>query len=259
MTPNKINWLYTEAAMSDMVRRGNDYQRALVQMLADGNPECIEFVGSVLRRYKVGVAKRGSTILWRIDHNGEVQVGKSVVLSMHDGSLVQDETGDMAEALMKAGRLDAGFVPKPCLFGQHLLFGNRKPAFVVGDELQALYLACLDTQGHGIWLAGDDSDLQDDMSAVFAGRPVTLYGFGEEVQGKFKGADASFEKRLIIDVPPYQDVLFQRFHRNQRKAEEVREKVDEITETGNAHERLMKESEGYRRLVERLGLVLIKN
>lgn len=98
-------------------------------------------VERLIKCYNVGTSKHwpGSTVFWQVDSTGKIRTGKIMQYDAATGKRVKVpfERITWVHKVTKA----KDFVLKQCLFGEHLLSGNKLPVAVVESEKTAIIAA----------------------------------------------------------------------------------------------------------------------
>ena len=133
-----------------------------------------ERASQVVSKYFIGSTKKGGTVFWQIDTAGRIRSGK-VIQYDPTGHRLKDVSPSWVhtELNLKDYKL------KQCLFGEHLLKGNYKPAAIVESEktaaIASLYFPDF------LWLAcGGINGLTNEKLIAFKGRKIILF---PDVQG----------------------------------------------------------------------------
>lgn len=210
-----------------------------------------------LTRYMVGSTTSGDALIWHIDHTGEVQKGYTATIEMGDGTLYTRHLSSVTALLKGAGLLDIDYEPRPTLFGQHLLYGNKKPAHILTDEMTALYMATMDS--NAVYLAGTPDEIPDNAAAIMRNRCVTLHGFPDDAAKKFEGMKVRMCEPLTIEVRPHEEKVRARWEKNEKELTELAEKVDALRKSlmEAAHKHYMETNESYRAMVDKLKLAIV--
>ena len=199
----------------------------------------------VLGRYKVGCTRSEAAIFWYITKTQKVVEGRVVDITP-EGEQIEREA-----VSVRMGRPRPQGLP---LWGEHLLWGGKGEVYIMADEVTALFMACV--MPDRIWCACPTDELPDNAEKSLARRKVYLCNGGDlKVWRRYLRESEVEELSLMPEsMPSYEENL-------RRRSDALAERMDafevELREAlkETAHERLMAESECYRMLVERLGLV----
>jgi hypothetical protein len=134
----------------------------------------VEAAKEAIQRYFIGTSKHwdGATVFWQIDGLGRVRAGKIMQYDSQTGKRVKEPVNKISwvHTVLKL----PDFHLSQCLFGEHLLKGNNKPAAIVESEKTAIiasvYLPDM------IWLAcGGCGNLSLRLCEPLKGRNVILF------------------------------------------------------------------------------------
>lgn len=129
---------------------------------------------AILNKYFIGSSKHwtGSTIFWQIDINGKIRTGKIMLYNPATGKRVKQPYNHIT--WVHTVLMLPEFQLKQCLFGEHLLQGNKTPAAIVESEKTAIIASVYLPQF--IWLAvGSLSNLTEEKCKVLKGRKCMLF------------------------------------------------------------------------------------
>ena len=239
------------------MRGKNIYGTTLAHIIAETDMTKLENLTPTLTRYMTGSTNSGDALLWHIDHTGQVQKGYTATVEATDGTLYGKHTGSITAMLQKAGRLDALYEPRPTLFGQHLIYGNKKPVHIFTDELTAIYMATMDSTA--VYLAGTADDIPDNCASFMRNRSVTLHGFEADTAKKFEGMKVRMCEPLTIEVKPWKETLMEKWEKNEKALDELATKVEPIRTylMEAAHRHYLETNENYATLVRNLNLNIV--
>lgn len=239
------------------MRGKNIYGATLAHIIAETDMTKLENLTPTLTRYMTGATNSGDALLWHIDHTGQVQKGYTATVEATDGTLYGKHTGSITAMLQKAGRLDALYEPQPTLFGQHLLYGNKKPVHIFTDELTAIYMATMDSTA--VYLAGTADEIPDNAASIMRNRSVTLHGFPDDTAKKFEGMTVRMCEPLTIEVKPWKETLRAKWEKNEKALDELATKVESIRAylMEAAHRHYLETNENYAALVRNLNLNIV--
>lgn len=130
-------------------------------------------------RYLLGTTKDKDVIFWQIDKNGNVRTGK-IMSYGQDGHRIkeeQDRINWVHSILKKNKELEQNAVIEQCLFGEHLLTGEKyiqKPVGIVESEKTAVI--CSIEIPEFVWVAtgGKDNKLKEKAQSL-KGRDVVIF------------------------------------------------------------------------------------
>jgi hypothetical protein len=133
-----------------------------------------EAVKEAIQCYFIGTSRHwnGATVFWQIDSLGRVHAGKIMQYDSRTGKRVKEPVNKISwvHTVLKL----SDFHLSQCLFGEHLLKGNNKPAAIVESEktaiIASIYLPDM------IWLAcGGCGNLSLKLCEPLKGRNVILF------------------------------------------------------------------------------------
>ena len=239
------------------MRGKNIYWTTIAQIIAETDMTKLENLTPTMTRYMIGATTSGDALLWQIDHTGQVQKGYTATVEATDGTLYGKYTGSITAMLQKAGLLDALYEPRPTLFGQHLIYGNKKPVHIFTDALTAIYMATMDS--NAVYLAGTADDIPDNCVAYLRNRSVTLHGFPDDTAKKFDGMKVRMCEPLTIEVKPWKETRTARWEKNEKELQELAMKVEPVRKylMEAAHRHYMETNESYAALVRKLNLEIV--
>lgn len=231
----------------------------LARIIAEADQTKLGNLAPTMTRYMVGSSNNGDALIWHIDHTGMVQKGYTATVETGDGTLYTKHLNSITALLQMAGRLDPLYEPQPTLFGQHLLYGNKKPAHILTDEMTALYMATMDTSA--VYLAGTPDEMADNCAAYLHNRSVTLHGFPDDTAKKFEGMKVRMCEPLTIEVKPHEERLTARWEKNEKELQDLAMKVEPVRKylMEAAHRHNMETNESYADLVRKLNLDIVGN
>ena len=229
----------------------------LARIIAEVDQTKLGNLTPTLTRYMVGSSNDGHALIWHIDHTGTVQKGYTATVETGDGTLYTRHLYSITALLQKACRLDPLYEPQPTLFGQHLLYGNKKPVHIFTDEMTALYMATMDSTA--VYLAGTTDDIPDNCAAYLHNRSVTLHGFPDDIAKKFEGMKVRMCEPLTIEVKPWKETRTARWEKNEKELQELAMKVEPVRRylMEAAHRHYMETNESYAALVRKLNLEIV--
>jgi hypothetical protein len=147
----------------------NNFCRWLCQVFGDS--KALELALA----YLVGTSKHwpGACVFWQIDDTGRVRRGKVMLYNAETGRRVKEPGNMIAGVHWLMGMRDRK--PEPCLFGLHLVEGDRsRPVAVVESEKSAIIGAGFVPEF--IWTAtGGSNNMKPEILAPLQGRDVVLF------------------------------------------------------------------------------------
>lgn len=229
----------------------------IARIIAEADPTKLWNLAPTMTRYMVGSSNNGDALIWHIDHTGKVQKGYTATVETGEDTLYTKHLESITALLQMAGRLDPLYEPQPTLFGQHLFYGNKKPAHILTDEMTALYMATMDS--NAVYLAGTPDEIPDNAAAIMRNRSVTLHGFPDDVTKKFKGMKVRMCEPLTIEVKPMAERLTARWEKNEKELQDLAMKVEPVRKylIEAAHRHNMETNESYADLVRKLNLEIV--
>ena len=136
-----------------------------------------EITEQLIRRYFIGTSKHwpGATVFWQIEDVGKVRAGKIMLYNSDTGKRVKEPKNYVSWVHVVHPELkNSGYNLRQCLFGEHLLKGNKKPVAIVESEKTAIVASVYFPQY--AWLAtGGASNLSTNLFKVLQGREVYLF------------------------------------------------------------------------------------
>jgi hypothetical protein len=158
-----------------------------------------ETVQRLIKDYFIGTSSHwpGSTVFWQIDKSGKIRTGKIMLYDPLTGKRVKDPYSHISWA-HKAMNLD-NFNLNQCLFGEHLLNLNGKPAAVVESEKTAVIASAFFPQYN--WLAcGSLQNLSIERCKALAGRMTVLYpDLNAFEKWKLKAEEFGFKVSSVLE------------------------------------------------------------
>ncbi|MBO6012035.1 MAG: hypothetical protein J6P82_00765 [Bacteroidales bacterium] len=136
--------------------------------------------------YRLGNARKGFVVFWRIDEQGRVCDGK-LMLYGPDGHRLKNVRGSVGwisnklryeRNVFRAACLPKGWKTRPCLFGQHLLTAappDQPVALVESEKTAVICSERMATEGY-LWMAtGGVSFLSAEVLRPLSGRKVCVF------------------------------------------------------------------------------------
>jgi hypothetical protein len=134
----------------------------------------VEVASGLVSRYFIATSKHwnGATVFWQIDTQGKVRTGKIMLYSPTTGKRVKNLK--LPVYWVHKAIKQPKFELRQCLFGEHLLKENTKPAAIVESEKTAVIASVYLPQF--IWVAvGSLTNLNAEKCSILKGRTVTLF------------------------------------------------------------------------------------
>ena len=129
-----------------------------------------DLTNKAIAKYFIGTTRKAGTAFWQIDKQGNIRSGKIIAYDPNTGHRLKDVSPVWVHTEMKL----PGFTLKQCLFGEHLLKGNTKPAAVVESEKTSIVASLYFPDF--LWLASGGKDgLQTSKMQSLKGRKVILF------------------------------------------------------------------------------------
>jgi hypothetical protein len=158
-----------------------------------------ETVQRLIKDYFIGTSSHwpGSTVFWQIDKSGKIRTGKIMLYDPLTGKRVKQPYNHISWA-HKAMNLE-NFNLSQCLFGEHLLNLNGKPAAVVESEKTAVIASAFFPQYN--WLAcGSLQNLSAERCKALAGRMTVLYpDLNAFEKWKLKAEEFGFKVSSVLE------------------------------------------------------------
>ena len=127
----------------------------------------VEAANEAVSRYFIGTSKHwdGATVFWQMDDFGRIHTGKIMQYDSRTGKRIKEPVNKITwvHTVLKL----PDFHLSQCLFGEHLLTGNSKPAAVVESEKTAIIASCYLPEF--IWLACGGLQLDELCTYVIKG------------------------------------------------------------------------------------------
>lgn len=132
---------------------------------------------AVVNTYHLGITRGGHVIFWYIDKDGVVRMGKVITYAANGHRDKSVMPLSILRELSRCGKLQADYVIKKTLFGEHLL---RYPAYaenVIGIvESEKSAVVCSLCFPNVLWMAtGSKGNLQDERISAVKERKVILF------------------------------------------------------------------------------------
>lgn len=132
---------------------------------------------AVVNAYHLGITRGGHVIFWYIDKDGVVRMGKVITYAANGHRDKSVMPLSILRELSRCGKLQADYVIKKTLFGEHLL---RYPAYaenVIGIvESEKSAVVCSLCFPNVLWMAtGSKGNLQDERMSAVKERKVILF------------------------------------------------------------------------------------
>ena len=151
-------------------------------------------------RYYIGSSGHwaGATVFWQIDVQNNVRAGKVMLYNGDTGKRVKQPYNHIT--WMHTLTKQSGYELKQCLFGEHLLHGNRQPVAIVESEKTAIIASVYLPQY--VWLAcGGAHGINAEKFGVLKGREVILFpDLSELGEWRKKAKELSNMYRLKIST-----------------------------------------------------------
>ena len=128
----------------------------------------------LLNTYFIGTSKhwQGASIFWQINTQGKIHTGKIMLYDAQTGKRIKQPFNHITWVHKLINQPQ--FNLKQCLFGEHLIKGNKKPIAIVESEKTAIIASIYLPQY--IWLAvGSLSNLTYEKCSTLQGRNVVLF------------------------------------------------------------------------------------
>lgn len=133
-----------------------------------------EIVEKITKMYNVGSSKHwdGATIFWQVDDLGRVRYGKVMLYEQKTGKRVKEPFNHFTNINTVLKQKD--FNHQQCLFGLHLLPGNKKPIALVESEKTAIIMSLVDNEY--LWLAtGGKGNFKFEVLQPLAGKNIIAF------------------------------------------------------------------------------------
>lgn len=157
-------------------------------------------VEALISTYYIGTSNHwpGSTVFWQIDRKGAIRTGKIMLYNALTGKRVKEPYNHISWT-HKALNLE-NFNLSQCLFGEHLLKNNKKPAAVVESEKTAIIASVHFPQFN--WLAcGSLQNLNPDRCGALTDRPTILFpDLNAYAKWKIKGQEMGFKVSSVLEA-----------------------------------------------------------
>ncbi len=132
---------------------------------------------AVVKAYHLGITRGGHVIFWYVDKDGVVRMGKVMSYAANGHRDKSVTPLSILRELSRCGKLQADYVIKKTLFGEHLL---RYPAYaenVIGIvESEKSAVVCSLCFPNVLWMAtGSKGNLQDERMSAVKERKVILF------------------------------------------------------------------------------------
>ena len=132
---------------------------------------------AVVNAYHLGITRGGQVIFWYIDKDGVVRMGKVMTYAANGHRDKSVTPLSILRELSRCGKLQADYIIKKTLFGEHLL---RYPAYaenVIGIvESEKSAVVCSLCFPNVLWMAtGSKGNLQDERMSAVKERKVILF------------------------------------------------------------------------------------
>ena len=132
---------------------------------------------AVVNAYHLGITRGGQVIFWYIDKDGVVRMGKVMSYAANGHRDKSVTPLSILRELSRCGKLQADYIIKKTLFGEHLL---RYPAYaenVIGIvESEKSAVVCSLCFPNVLWMAtGSKGNLQDERMSAVKERKVILF------------------------------------------------------------------------------------
>lgn len=165
-----------------------------------------DMTNQLVSKYFIGSTKKGGTVFWQIDTTGRIRSGKVIQY---------DPTGHRIKTIHPSWvHTELNLRPytlRQCLFGEHILKGNNKPAAIVESEktacIASLYFPDF------VWLAcGGLAGLTTEKMIALKGRKVILF---PDVQGFTTWTQKAQDIAPMLDIK-VSDLLERKATENER-------------------------------------------
>ena len=164
---------------------------------------------AVVNAYHLGITRGGHVIFWYIDKDGVVRMGKVITYAANGHRDKSVTPLSIPKELSRCGKLQADYVLKQTLFGEHLLRHSANADKVIGIvESEKSAIICSLCFPNVLWMAtGSKVNLQDERMSAVKERKVILFP-DTDVDGQtysqwHKRADELNAKGWYIQVYDY--------------------------------------------------------
>ena len=164
---------------------------------------------AVVNAYHLGITRGGHVIFWYIDKDGVVRMGKVITYAANGHRDKSVTPLSIPKELSRCGKLQADYVLKQTLFGEHLLRHSANADKVIGIvESEKSAIICSLCFPNVLWMAtGSKVNLQDERMSAVRERKVILFP-DTDVDGQTYGqwhkrADELNAKGWYIQVYDY--------------------------------------------------------
>ncbi|MBV6879110.1 DUF6371 domain-containing protein [Epilithonimonas ginsengisoli] len=155
---------------------------------------------------KVGSAKHwtGATVFWQIDNLQRVRYGKVMLYDPETGKRVKEPFNHFTNIHTILKMKD--FNHKQCLFGSHLLPGNKKPIALVESEKTAIVMSIVDESY--LWLAtGGKGNFNYEFLEPIKGKKIMAFpdageAFWTEVSVRLNDMGFNITISKVLDGKP---------------------------------------------------------
>lgn len=154
------------------------------------------------RNYGIGSSNYyggNSTIFWQRDRFGNIRAGKIMKYDSLTGKRLQNSSLFTNATWVHKVMKEHCYNLKQCLFGLHLLAGNKKPIAIVESEKTAFIMSLIDDTR--LWLAtGGKSNFKYDILKCLKGLQIKAYPDNGEFEIWKSKANALEKKGINIKV-----------------------------------------------------------
>jgi len=132
---------------------------------------------AVVNAYHLGITRGGHVIFWYIDKDGVVRMGKVITYAANGHRDKSVTPLSILRELSRCGKLQANYVIKKTLFGEHLLRYPLSAENVIGIvESEKSAVVCSLCFPDVLWMAtGSKGNLQDERMGAVKERKVILF------------------------------------------------------------------------------------
>ena len=132
---------------------------------------------AVVNAYHLGITRGGHVIFWYIDKDDVVRMGKAMTYSADGHRDKSVMPLSIPKELSRCGKLQADYVIKQTLFGEHLLRHSANADKVIGIvESEKSAVICSLCFPNVLWMAtGSKGNLQDERMSAVKERKVILF------------------------------------------------------------------------------------
>ena len=132
---------------------------------------------AVVKAYHLGITRGGHVIFWYVDKDGVVRMGKVMSYAANGHRDKSVTPLSILRELSRCGKLQADYVIKKTLFGEHLLRYTAYAENVIGIvESEKSAVVCSLCFPNVLWMAtGSKGNLQDERMSAVKERKVILF------------------------------------------------------------------------------------